>query len=81
MELLKKIIDMYKATPIEVKGGVLGAIIAIMFLWLGFLQMLFIIFCIVLGVVIAKILKGKKVVVMDFTRNLLERIFPSRWMR
>lgn len=81
MEFIKKIVEIYRGTPMEAKGGILGAIIAFMFMWLGFLKMLFLIFCIVVGIIIGGILKGKKEAIFVFIKDLIARILPSKWMR
>lgn len=68
----EKLIEFYKAHYGEINGSLIGFIIAVLILVVGFFQTIFIAICVLIGYYI-----GKKITVnKDYLKNLLDRILP-----
>ncbi len=71
-EIINKIFEFYRSHFGEINGALIGLIIAICVLVVGFFQTLFIAICVFLGYYIGKKISKDK----NYIRNLLDRILP-----
>lgn len=72
MNLIQSFIEFYNSHRGGINGAIVGLVIAVAFLVLGFFKMLFIGICIGIGYYIGKRLYEDK----DYIRNLLDRVLP-----
>ncbi|MFZ5985788.1 MAG: DUF2273 domain-containing protein [Bacillota bacterium] len=67
-----KIIEFYRLHYGEINGALIGFIIAVSMLIIGFFQTIFIAICVLIGYYIGKKISEDK----DYLKNLLDRILP-----
>lgn len=68
----KEIIEFYRSHYGEINGALIGLVIAICVLVIGFFQTLFIAICVLLGYYIGKKISKDK----NYFKNLLDRFLP-----
>lgn len=71
-EIMKKIFGFYRLHYGEINGALIGLVIAICVLVIGFFQTLFISICVLVGYYIGKKISKDK----NYLRNLLDRFLP-----
>ena len=64
--------NMFKRNRTGVIGGVIGALLAVLILAFGFLRVLFIVVCAVVGCVIGTLMQSSK----SWIKKLIDKIFP-----
>lgn len=67
-----KIIELYNSRRGGINGALIGLLIALGILIIGFIRMIFIVLCVIAGYYIGNKLSQDK----DYIRNVLDRILP-----